>query len=108
MTISDSLSSSFNYLLGGCNKTEGCKWRHGLGFFIVLTALVCCEIILASAFTGDMPNQFSFLLWENLEFLLIYFGDEPLETLKFVLIDRPIFVVESRLQEPSAAIWGRP
>jgi hypothetical protein len=106
MIMPDSLSSSFNYLLGGCNKTEGCKWRRSLGFFIVLAALVCCEIILASAFTGYMPNQFSFLLWENLDFLLIYFGDEPLETLWFVLIDRPIFVVESRQQEPSVAIWG--
>ena len=91
---------------GFCNESGGLNWPRIISFLLLLPGIVTCEVIITAALIGYKPNQISFLLWDNLEFLMMYFRSEPLDTLKFVLIDRPLFVIESRQENPSVAIWG--
>lgn len=80
--------------------------QRTLYFLLMLVGLILCELIFMAAFTGYMPTKIKFLLWENIDFLLVYFRGEPLDTLKFVFIDKPLIVIESRQQAPSTVIWG--
>lgn len=96
----------FNFFASSCRQSRLCHWRNVLIFLAILAGLVISELILTAAMTGYMPNRVTFLLWDNIDFLLIYFGEEPWDTFKFVFMDKPLFLIESRLENPSSAVWG--
>lgn len=95
-----------SFYFGFRSKSGECDWSRILTFLFLLPVLVICEVIITTAFLGYKPNQINFLLWDNIDFLFVYFRSEPLDTLKFVFIDKPLFVIESRQENPSIAIWG--
>ena len=77
-----------------------------LWFLIAFTFLIGIEATLASLLTGYSPNNFSFLLWEKFHFFLTYFLEEPVETLNFILIDKPLFKIEALQENQTTIIWG--
>ena len=85
------LKGYFNYLL----------W-----FIAAFTMLIGFEAALASLLTGYTLNNFSFLLWEKFHFFVTYFLEEPIETLSFILIDKPLFKIESLQKNQTSVIWG--
>lgn len=79
---------------------------HSLYFLLILTGLILCEVTFVALFMSYLPTSIKFMLWEDMGFLLPYFLEDPLATFKFVLVDKPILVIESRLENPSTAVWG--
>jgi len=77
-----------------------------LWFVATFALLIGFETVLISLLTGYTPNKLSFLLWENFHFLLQYFLEEPIETLSFILIDKPLFRIEAIHDNPTTVIWG--
>ena len=88
------------------NKHYKIFLNHLLWFILTFTLLILVEFILASLFTGYLPNKLSFLLWDKFDFFLIYFREEPVETLLFFLIERPLFEIEALHDDLSTVIWG--
>lgn len=80
--------------------------NHLLWFILAFTLLIVVELIIASLFTGYLPNKLSCLLWDKFHFFLVYFREEPVETLLFFLIDRPLFKIEAVHDDLSTVIWG--
>ena len=80
--------------------------NHLLTFVAALTILIGLEATLVSLFTGYNPNNFSFLLWEKFHFFFRYLLEEPVETLSFIFIDKPIFKVEALQESSATVIWG--
>ena len=85
------LKGYFNYLL----------W-----FIAAFTMLIGFEAALASLLTGYTLNNFSFLLWEKFHFFVTYFLEEPIETLSFILIDKPLFKIESLQKKSNLSYLG--
>jgi len=80
--------------------------NHLFWFVLAFTFLIVTETILVSWFTGYLPTRFSFLLLDNFHFFLDYFWDEPVETLSFLLIDKPLFKIDALQDNLSTVIWG--
>ena len=80
--------------------------NHLLWFAAAFTILIGLESILSGLITGYTPNSFSFLLWDKFRFFLTYFLEEPLETLSFILIDKPLFKIEALHKNTTTVIWG--
>lgn len=80
--------------------------NHMLWFIAAFTVLIGLEAALAGLLTGFTPNNFSILLVDNFQFFLRYFQEEPVETLFFILIDKPLFKIEALQENPSTVIWG--
>lgn len=95
------------HILSGVNGQSWLnRWQSGLIFLFIFAGLVVTEITIAVLFTGYWPNQLSLMLWDNLDFLLVYFTEEPIDTLIFVFLDKPLLVIDSRLQAASTSVWG--
>lgn len=77
-----------------------------LWFILTFSILISFEVIFVSIITGYSPTSFSFLLWNKFHFFLTYLLGEPLETLSFLLIDKPLFKIEATLTNPTQVIWG--
>lgn len=82
------------------------KWKIAAWFLTMLTGLIFIETVFTSIFTGYAPTKVSFLLWNHFDILLLDFKEEPLNTLLFILIEKPIFQIESWQNDPAAVIWG--
>ena len=80
--------------------------NHLLWFLATFATLIGLEVALVSLFTGFTPNNFSFLLWDKFHFFLMYLLEEPVETLSFILIDKPLFKVEALQESTTTVIWG--
>lgn len=77
-----------------------------LWFILTLSILISFEVIFVSIITGYSATNFSFLLWNKFHFFLAYLLDEPLETLSFILINKPLFEIEAILTNPTQVVWG--
>ena len=88
------------------NKHYKTFLNHLLWFIFVFTLLIVVETILVSLFTGYLPTKFSFLLWDKFNFFLDYLREEPIETLSFILIDKPLFKIEALQDNLTTVIWG--
>ena len=90
------------------NKRYQYFLNHLFWFVLAFTFLIVAESILVSLFTGYLPTRFSFILWDNLHFFLDYLWDEPVATLSFLLIDKPLFKIDALLQDNNqdTVIWG--
>jgi len=75
-------------------------------FVAAFATLLGLEVVLISLLAGYPPNNFSFLLWEKFHFFLRYLLQEPVETLSFILIDKPLFKIEALQESPATVIWG--
>lgn len=82
------------------------NWRFYSWFSIVFFTLFICEIILLGFPAGYLPNKLSFVFINNLDIIGLYFQDNPLNALKFVLIDTPVFTIESWQTNGQTAVWG--
>ena len=92
-----------SYAYKNCYKTF---LNHLLWFVAAFTIIIGFETVLISLFTGFTPNKFSFLLWDKFHFFFTYFLEEPVETLSFILIDKPLFKIEALQESPTTVIWG--
>ena len=81
-------------------------FNHLLWFVLAFTLLIVVETILVSLFTGYLPTRFSFILWDNFHFFLDYLWDEPVETLSFLLIDKPLLKIDALQDNLTTVIWG--
>lgn len=86
-----------------CYKTY---LNHLLWFLAAFTILIGLEVVLVALFTGFSPNNFSFLLWDKFYFFLTYLLEESVETLSFILIDKPLFKIEALQENKTTVIWG--
>jgi hypothetical protein len=79
---------------------------HGLYFLMILFGIIVCEVIFVTVSTGYFPTDIDVLIWKDMRFFLPYLLEEPLDTLKFILVNKPVLVIESRLDNPSQTVWG--
>jgi len=98
--------NGLSFCFGFRSKSGALEWQRLLVLMFLIPGIIVSEVIITAAFIGYAPNQMKFLLWDNIDFLRVYFRAEPLDTLKFVFIDRPLFIIEARQQDPSTSIWG--
>lgn len=64
--------------------------------------------MLTGFILGRMPNHVEFLVGENLDFLRLYFSSSPLNTMSYVILHKPMFIIGAYVQTPeeSQVIWG--
>lgn len=86
--------------------TGECGWQRFLFVVLLLVALFLAETIVIVVFTGHAPTQVASLLLENADFFMVYFADEPLQTLKFLMVDKPLFVIEAKHTTSVTVIWS--
>ena len=83
-------------------------WHCLLLAVMLLPIMLTFEAILTGILMGRMPNHVEFLFGENLDFLLLYFSSAPLNTLSYVLLHRPMFIIGAYVQTPEElkVVWG--
>ena len=84
---------------------------HPLLRFLLTAALVFPALLLAvnllfALLLGGLPNGVQLEATANLAFLKILWQDNPWETLKLVLFDKPLVVIEQRDHEMGLQLWG--
>lgn len=88
------------------NKNHNFFLSHVLWFVLVFSLIILVETILISLFTGYLPTQISFQQWDKFHIIFSYFWEEPIETLGFIFVHKPLFKIEALLNIPSTTIWG--
>jgi len=73
---------------------------------IVFLALLAVVNILFALLLGGLPNGVQLQATSNLAFLQILWQDNPWETVKLVLIDKPLVVIEQLHHETGLQVWG--
>lgn len=73
---------------------------------IVFPALLVVVNVLFALLLGGLPTDVQLQATSNPAFLQILWQDNPWETLKLVLIDRPLVVVERLHHETGLQMWG--
>lgn len=79
---------------------------QGLYFLMIFFGIIVCEVIFVAVSAGYFPTDIEVLIWKDISFLLPYLLEEPLDTLKFILVNKPVLVIESRLDNPPQTVWG--
>jgi hypothetical protein len=72
----------------------------------VLPALLMAVALLFALLLGSLPNGVQFQATLNLAFLQILWQDNPWATLKLVLVNKPLVVVEHLDQRTGLQVWG--
>ena len=73
---------------------------------IVFLALLAVVNILFALLLGGLPNGVQLQATSNLAFLQVLWQDNPWETVKLVLIDKPLVVIEQLHHETGLQVWG--
>ncbi len=70
-------------------------WRTA-GFTLQIAAgLIVIEALQIAALNHSLPNRLSSILFDNLDFFASYVREAPLDTLKVLLLEKPLFVVSA-------------
>ena len=80
--------------------------NHLFWFVVTFTLLIGFQVTLTGFLTGYSPNNFSFLLWDQFHFFTRYLIEEPVKTLSFIFIDKPLFKIEALQENQSLVTWG--
>ncbi len=94
------------YAIKHMNKCYKTYINYLSWFVIILSILISVEILLITFFTGYPVNKLSFLLSDGFHFFIKYLLDDPLDTLYFVLIEKPLIKIEAIHNNPVTVIWG--
>jgi len=73
---------------------------------IIFPALLMIVTLMFALLLGRLPNSVQFEATSNLAFLQILWQDNPWETLKLVLVDKPLVVVEHLDRGTGLQVWG--
>jgi len=73
---------------------------------ILFPALLIIVNVLSALLLGGLPNGVQFQATTNLAFLQILWQSNPWETVKLVLVDKPLVVVERLDHGTGLQVWG--
>lgn len=73
---------------------------------LIFFGLVTIEALFIGISTGYPRIQFKSPLLENIGFFVQLAGDDPLATLRIVLMDNPVFILQSKHGATDSTVWS--
>lgn len=73
---------------------------------LIVTGLIIVEVVFIAMSTGYMLVHVKSSLLENAGFFMVLLQEEPLMTLKLMLIEKPLFIIEARHEATASVVWS--
>ena len=73
---------------------------------MIFSGLILAELVFIALSTGHMAIQFKSPLLENIGFFMVLAGEDLTTTLRIVLLDNPLFIIQSKYTSTDSAVWS--
>ena len=73
---------------------------------LIFVAFILLETVFVAFSTGYLFVQFKSPLLENMGFYATLAGDDVLMTLRFVLIENPLLIIQSQYRQTETIVWS--